>query len=72
MTDRRPPDTALMATASPSGVLALEQLDVPLVVLVGGATGTGRTSLSQSTSGIPRSAAVSATTSIAAAFSSTR
>jgi 2-phosphoglycerate kinase len=45
MTDRRPPDTALMATASPSGVLALEQLDVPLVVLVGGATGTGKSTV---------------------------
>jgi 2-phosphoglycerate kinase len=45
MTDRRPPDTALMATASPSGVEALERLDVPLVVLVGGATGTGKSTV---------------------------
>jgi 2-phosphoglycerate kinase len=45
MTDRRPPDTALMASASPSGVLALEKLDVPLVVLVGGATGTGKSTV---------------------------
>jgi 2-phosphoglycerate kinase len=45
MTDRRPPDTALIATASPSGVLALERLDVPLVVLVGGATGTGKSTV---------------------------
>jgi 2-phosphoglycerate kinase len=45
MTDRRPPDTALMASASPSGVLALERLDVPLVVLVGGATGTGKSTV---------------------------
>jgi 2-phosphoglycerate kinase len=45
VTDRRPLDTALMATASPSGVLALEKLDVPLVVLVGGATGTGKSTV---------------------------
>ena len=45
MTDRRPPDTALMATASPSGVEALERLDIPLVVLVGGATGTGKSTV---------------------------
>jgi 2-phosphoglycerate kinase len=45
MTDRRPPDTALMTTASPSGIEALERLDVPLVVLVGGATGTGKSTV---------------------------
>jgi 2-phosphoglycerate kinase len=45
MTDRRPPDTALMATASPAGIEALERLDVPLVVLVGGATGTGKSTV---------------------------
>jgi 2-phosphoglycerate kinase len=45
MTDRRPPDSALIATASQSGLAALERLDVPLVVLVGGATGTGKSTV---------------------------
>jgi 2-phosphoglycerate kinase len=45
MTDRRPPDSALIATASPSGLEALERLDVPLVVLIGGATGTGKSTV---------------------------
>jgi 2-phosphoglycerate kinase len=45
MTDRRPPDTALMTTASPSGIEALERLEVPLLVLVGGATGTGKSTV---------------------------
>lgn len=45
MTGRRPPDSALIATASPAGVDALERLDVPLVVLVGGATGTGKSTV---------------------------
>jgi 2-phosphoglycerate kinase len=45
MTDRRPPDTALMTTASPASLEALERLEVPLVVLVGGATGTGKSTV---------------------------
>jgi 2-phosphoglycerate kinase len=45
VTDRRPPDSALIATASQSRLDALEQLDVPLVVLVGGATGTGKSTV---------------------------
>jgi 2-phosphoglycerate kinase len=45
MTDRRPPDSALIATASQSGLAALEELEVPLVVLVGGATGTGKSTV---------------------------
>jgi 2-phosphoglycerate kinase len=45
MTDRRPPDTALMTSASPSSIEALERLEVPLLVLVGGATGTGKSTV---------------------------
>lgn len=45
MTDRRPPDTTLMTTASPSSIEALERLEVPLLVLVGGATGTGKSTV---------------------------
>ena len=45
MTDRRPPDTALMTTGSPSSIEALERLEVPLLVLVGGATGTGKSTV---------------------------
>jgi 2-phosphoglycerate kinase len=45
MTDRRPPDSTLIRTASQSGLAALERLDVPLVVLVGGATGTGKSTV---------------------------
>jgi 2-phosphoglycerate kinase len=45
MTDRRPPEPTLIATASPSSVEALERLEVPLVVLVGGATGTGKSTV---------------------------
>jgi 2-phosphoglycerate kinase len=45
MNDRRPPDSALMATASPSGLEALERLEVPLIVLIGGATGTGKSTV---------------------------
>lgn len=45
MNDRRPPDSALMATASLSGLEALERLEVPLIVLIGGATGTGKSTV---------------------------
>jgi 2-phosphoglycerate kinase len=45
MNDRRPPDSTLMATASPSGLEALERLEVPLIVLIGGATGTGKSTV---------------------------
>jgi 2-phosphoglycerate kinase len=45
MNDRRPPDSTLIGTASASGLEALERLDVPLVVLVGGATGTGKSTV---------------------------
>jgi 2-phosphoglycerate kinase len=45
MTDRRPPDSALIGTVSETGLQALGQLDVPLVVLVGGATGTGKSTV---------------------------
>jgi 2-phosphoglycerate kinase len=45
MTDRRPPDSTLIGTASKSGLEALDRLDVPLVVLVGGATGTGKSTV---------------------------
>lgn len=45
MTDRRPPDSALVTTASQSGLEALDKLDVPLLVLVGGATGTGKSTV---------------------------
>jgi 2-phosphoglycerate kinase len=45
MTDRRPPDLALISTASQSALEALGNLEVPLVVLVGGATGTGKSTI---------------------------
>jgi 2-phosphoglycerate kinase len=45
MTDRRPPDSTLIGTVSESGLEALHRLDVPLVVLVGGATGTGKSTV---------------------------
>jgi 2-phosphoglycerate kinase len=45
MTDRRPPDSTLVDTASQSRLEALDSLDVPLVVLVGGATGTGKSTV---------------------------
>ena len=45
MTDRRPPDTTLISTASQSSLEALNKLEVPLVVLVGGATGTGKSTV---------------------------
>src|SRR5204862_7490806 len=45
MTDRRPPDTTLISTASQSSLEALNRLEVPLVVLVGGATGTGKSTV---------------------------
>jgi 2-phosphoglycerate kinase len=45
MTDRRPPDSTLISTASQSALEALKQLEVPLVVLVGGATGTGKSTV---------------------------
>jgi 2-phosphoglycerate kinase len=45
MTDRRPPDSALLGTVSETGLEALGQLDIPLIVLVGGATGTGKSTV---------------------------
>lgn len=45
MTDRHPPDSILISTASESALEALRRLDVPLVVLVGGATGTGKSTV---------------------------
>jgi 2-phosphoglycerate kinase len=45
MTDRRPPDLALISTASQSALEALGNLEVPLIVLVGGATGTGKSTI---------------------------
>jgi 2-phosphoglycerate kinase len=45
VTDRRPPDSALLGTVSEAGLEALGKLDVPLVVLVGGATGTGKSTV---------------------------
>ena len=45
MTDRHPPDSTLVSTASRSSLEALNHLDVPLVVLVGGATGTGKSTV---------------------------
>jgi 2-phosphoglycerate kinase len=45
MTGRRPPDSTLIGTASEAGLEALKSLDVPLVVLVGGATGTGKSTV---------------------------
>jgi 2-phosphoglycerate kinase len=45
MTDRHPPDSALMSTASESALEALHKLEMPLVVLVGGATGTGKSTV---------------------------
>src|ERR671930_1917011 len=45
MTDRHPPDSILISTASESALEALSRLDVPLVVLVGGATGTGKSTV---------------------------
>jgi 2-phosphoglycerate kinase len=45
MTDRRPPDSTLISTASQSALEALKRLEVPLVVLVGGATGTGKSTV---------------------------
>ena len=45
MSDRRPPDATLIGTASQAGLEALGRLDVPLIVLVGGATGTGKSTV---------------------------
>jgi 2-phosphoglycerate kinase len=45
VTDRRPPDSALIGTVSETGLEALGNLDIPLVVLVGGATGTGKSTV---------------------------
>jgi 2-phosphoglycerate kinase len=45
VTDRRPPDSALLGTVSAAGLEALGELDIPLVVLVGGATGTGKSTV---------------------------
>jgi 2-phosphoglycerate kinase len=45
VSDRRPPDATLIGTVSQSSLEALGQLDVPLIVLVGGATGTGKSTV---------------------------
>jgi 2-phosphoglycerate kinase len=43
--DRRPPDTALIAPAAQTRLDALRELELPLIVLVGGATGTGKSTV---------------------------
>jgi 2-phosphoglycerate kinase len=45
VTDRRPPEPALISPEAQSGLEALGRLELPLVVLVGGATGTGKSSI---------------------------
>jgi 2-phosphoglycerate kinase len=45
VSDRRPPDAALIGTVSQASLEALGRLDVPLIVLVGGATGTGKSTV---------------------------
>jgi 2-phosphoglycerate kinase len=45
VSDRRPPDATLIGTVSQSGLEALGRLDIPLIVLVGGATGTGKSTV---------------------------
>jgi 2-phosphoglycerate kinase len=45
MSDRRPPDATLIGTASQAGLEALGSLDIPLIVLIGGATGTGKSTV---------------------------
>jgi 2-phosphoglycerate kinase len=45
VSDRRPPDATLIGTASQAGLEALGRLDVPLIVAIGGATGTGKSTV---------------------------
>jgi 2-phosphoglycerate kinase len=45
VSDRRPPDATLIGSASQAGLEALGRLDVPLIVLIGGATGTGKSTV---------------------------
>jgi 2-phosphoglycerate kinase len=45
VTDRRPPQSTLISPEAQSGLDALGQLELPLVVLVGGATGTGKSTV---------------------------
>jgi 2-phosphoglycerate kinase len=45
VTDRRPPEPALISPEAQPGLEALGQLELPLVVLVGGATGTGKSTV---------------------------
>jgi 2-phosphoglycerate kinase len=43
--DRRPPQSTLIPTASQERLDALRQLEIPLLVLIGGATGTGKSTV---------------------------
>jgi 2-phosphoglycerate kinase len=43
--DRRPPEATLIAPEAQLRLDALRELDVPLIVLVGGATGTGKSTV---------------------------
>jgi 2-phosphoglycerate kinase len=43
--DRRPPDSTLIPEAAQPRLEALRQLEIPLLVLIGGATGTGKSTV---------------------------
>jgi 2-phosphoglycerate kinase len=45
MTDRRPPDATLVSPEALVRLEALRELEMPLIVLVGGATGTGKSTV---------------------------
>jgi 2-phosphoglycerate kinase len=45
MNDRRPPDSTLIAPDARERLKALRSLELPLIVLVGGATGTGKSTV---------------------------
>jgi 2-phosphoglycerate kinase len=45
MNDRRPPESTLIAPDAQEQLEALSALDLPLIVLVGGATGTGKSTV---------------------------
>ncbi|MEO8291267.1 MAG: hypothetical protein ABI649_09780 [Gaiellaceae bacterium] len=45
MNDRRPPESTLIPEAAQPRLEALRQLEIPLLVLVGGATGTGKSTV---------------------------
>ena len=45
MTDRRPPESTLFPVEVHPRLEALSRLELPLLVLVGGATGTGKSTV---------------------------